>query len=163
DRIGRNPEVTYGESLEDDLVRRDFRVNAMAVRVGGDGGFDLVDPLGGVDDLLAGVIDTPARPEDSFDDDPLRMLRAARFVAQLGFSLHPRVLEAMTALAGQLQRITVERIRAELDKLLLGEHAVEGVEIMCRTGLAEYVLPEVPAMQLEIDEHHQHKDVYRHS
>ncbi len=163
DRVGRNPEVTYGESLEEDLVRRDFRINAIAVRVGGDGGVDFVDPLGGVDDLLAGVIDTPARPEDSFDDDPLRMLRGARFVAQLGFSLHPRVRAAMTAMAGQLERITVERIRAELDKLLLGEHAVEGVEVMCRTGLAEYVLPEVPAMQLEIDEHHQHKDVYRHS
>ncbi|WP_307810666.1 CCA tRNA nucleotidyltransferase [Tomitella cavernea] len=163
DRVSRNPAVTYGESLEDDLVRRDFTVNAMAVRVDGDGTLEFVDPLGGIDQLLAGVLDTPARPEDSFDDDPLRMLRAARFVAQLGFTPTPRVIEAMTAMAGQLERITVERIRAELDKLMLGEHAVEGVDLLCRTGLAEYVIPEVPAMQLEIDEHHQHKDVYRHS
>ncbi len=163
DRVSRNPAVTYGESLEDDLVRRDFTVNAMAVRVDSDGTLEFVDPLGGLDHLLAGVLDTPTRPEDSFDDDPLRMLRAARFVAQLGFTPTPRVVEAMTAMTGQLERITVERIRVELDKLMLGEHAVEGVDLLCRTGLAEYVIPEVPAMQLEIDEHHQHKDVYRHS
>ncbi|MDN5757017.1 MAG: CCA tRNA nucleotidyltransferase [Tomitella sp.] len=163
DRVSRNPQVTYGETLEDDLVRRDFTVNAMAVRIGADGRLGFVDPMNGMDDLLAGVMDTPGRPEDSFDDDPLRMLRAARFVSQLGFTLHPRVAEAMTAMRGQLRRITIERIRAELDKLLLGEHAIEGVDMMCRTGLAEYVVPEVPAMKLEIDEHHQHKDVYRHS
>ncbi|WP_233266980.1 CCA tRNA nucleotidyltransferase [Tomitella fengzijianii] len=163
DRVSRNPAVTYGESLEDDLVRRDFTVNAMAMRVDGDGTLGFVDPLGGLDDLMAGVLDTPASPEDSFDDDPLRMLRAARFLSQLGFTPKPRVVAAMTAMGGQLERITVERIRAELDKLILGEHAVEGVDLLCRTGLAGYVIPEVPAMQLEIDEHHQHKDVYRHS
>lgn len=163
DGVSRNPQVTYGENLDGDLVRRDFTVNAMAVRVDAAGAAEFLDPMGGMDDILAGAIDTPGRPEDSFADDPLRMLRAARFVAQLGFRPHPRVVQAMTVMADQLGRITVERIRAEFDKLLLGEHAVEGVELMCATGLAEHVVPEVPAMQLEIDEHHQHKDVYRHS
>ncbi len=163
DQVSRNPEVRYGDSLAEDLVRRDFRVNAMAVRVGSSGAQEFVDPLNGLDDLLGGVLDTPAAPERSFGDDPLRMLRAARFVAQLGFELEPRVDAAIAAMAGQIERITAERVRAELDKLILGEHPVDGVNVLCETGLAAYVLPEVPAMQLEIDEHHQHKDVYQHS
>ncbi len=163
DRVSRNPQVTYGKSLEDDLVRRDFTVNAMAVRIAADGSQEFVDPMNGMDDLLAGVLDTPGKPEDSFNDDPLRMLRAARFVAQLGFQVHPRVRGAILEMAGQLERITAERVRTELDKLIVGEHALDGVDTMCDTGLAEYVLPEVPQMKLEIDEHHQHKDVYRHS
>ncbi|NUS42794.1 MAG: CCA tRNA nucleotidyltransferase [Mycobacteriaceae bacterium] len=163
DRVSRNPVVNYGDTLEGDLVRRDFRVNAMAVRVGPSGAEEFVDPLGGLDDLLSGVLDTPAAPEDSFNDDPLRMLRAARFVSQLGFDVHPRVRAAATAMASEIDRITAERVRAELDKLILGEHPIEGIDLMCSTGLAQRVLPEVPAMQLEIDEHHQHKDVYRHS
>ena len=163
DRVSRNPEVTYGEDLESDLVRRDFRINAMAVRIGPDGDREFCDPMGGMDDLLAGVIDTPGTPADSFGDDPLRMLRAARFVSQLGFRLHPRVHDAMVAMAGELARITPERIRTELDKLVLGTDPLAGIDVMCETGLAEYVLPEVPAMKLEIDEHHQHKDVYWHS
>ncbi|MCX5044996.1 CCA tRNA nucleotidyltransferase [Aldersonia sp. NBC_00410] len=163
DRVSRNPEVRFGDTLEHDLVRRDFTVNAMAVRLGSGGTQEFVDPLGGMEALLAGVLDTPAAPEDSFNDDPLRMLRAARFVSQLGFELAPRVVEAIAAMAGELDRITAERIHTELDKLILGAHAVDGVEVLCRTGLAAQVLPEVPAMELEIDEHHQHKDVYRHS
>lgn len=163
DRVSRNPEVTFGDSLEGDLVRRDFTVNAMAVKIGADGSLEFVDPLGGMDALLAGMLDTPAAPEDSFHDDPLRMLRAARFVAQLGFELEPRVRAAIAAMAGELERITAERVRTELDKLIASAHPIDGINIMCETGLAQLVLPEVPAMKLEIDEHHQHKDVYWHS
>ncbi|WP_255450303.1 CCA tRNA nucleotidyltransferase [Skermania sp. ID1734] len=163
DRVSRNPQVSFGDSLEGDLIRRDFTVNAMAVKIGVDGAQEFVDPLDGMTALLAGVLDTPAAPEDSFTDDPLRMLRAARFVSQLGFTLAPRVKQAMTDMAPEIERITAERVRAELDKLILGEHAIEGIDVMCETGLAGYVIPEIPAMKLEIDEHHQHKDVYRHS
>ncbi len=163
DQVSRNPEVQYGTSLEEDLVRRDFTVNAMAVRLGADGSQEFVDPLGGMDALLEGLLDTPSTPEKSFGDDPLRMLRAARFVSQLGFSLMPRVHAAVTEMAGQIERITAERVQVELDKLILGDFPIEGIDVMCETGLAEYVLPEVPAMKLEIDEHHQHKDVYWHS
>ncbi|MEV6136217.1 CCA tRNA nucleotidyltransferase [Nocardia sp. NPDC051990] len=163
DRVSRNPEVTFGDSLEGDLVRRDFTVNAMAVKIGADGSLEFVDPLGGMDALLAGRLDTPAAPEDSFSDDPLRMLRAARFVAQLGFELQPRVRAAIVAMASEIERITAERVRTELDKLIASAHPIDGVNVMCETGLAQLVLPEVPAMKLEIDEHHQHKDVYWHS
>ncbi|MEV4130349.1 CCA tRNA nucleotidyltransferase [Nocardia sp. NPDC049707] len=163
DRVSRNPEVTFGDSLEGDLVRRDFTVNAMAVKIGADGSLEFVDPLGGMDALLAGMLDTPAAPEDSFSDDPLRMLRAARFVAQLGFELQPRVRAAIVAMASEIERITAERVRTELDKLIASAHPIDGVNVMCETGLAQLVLPEVPAMKLEIDEHHQHKDVYWHS
>ncbi|WP_072805186.1 CCA tRNA nucleotidyltransferase [Rhodococcoides yunnanense] len=163
DQVSRNPEVRYGTSLEEDLVRRDFTVNAMAVRLGADGSQEFVDPLSGMDALLEGLLDTPSTPEKSFNDDPLRMLRGARFVSQLGFSLMPRVHTAITEMAGQIERITAERVQVELDKLLLGEFPIEGIDVMTETGLAEYVLPEVPAMKLEIDEHHQHKDVYWHS
>ncbi|MFT4087549.1 MAG: CCA tRNA nucleotidyltransferase [Gordonia sp. (in: high G+C Gram-positive bacteria)] len=163
DRVSRNPQVTFGDTLEGDLIRRDFRVNAMAVRIGADGAQEFCDPLGGLDDLLAGVIDTPAAPEDSFNDDPLRMLRGVRFVSQLGFSLSPRTLAATTAMAGQIERISAERIRVELDKLICGEYPLEGIDLLVETGLADRIMPEIPGMKLTIDEHHQHKDVYQHS
>ncbi|RVW02042.1 CCA tRNA nucleotidyltransferase [Rhodococcus xishaensis] len=163
DGVTRHPEVQYGTTLDEDLVRRDFTVNAMAVRIDPDGTVEFVDPLGGIDALLAGVLDTPVAPEISFNDDPLRMLRACRFVSQLGFTLAPRVREAIVEMAGQIERITAERVRAELDKLILGEYPIDGVNVMCETGLADRVIPEIPAMKLEIDEHHQHKDVYWHS
>ncbi|WP_431971443.1 CCA tRNA nucleotidyltransferase [Nocardia sp. bgisy134] len=163
DRVSRNPEVTFGDTLQGDLVRRDFTVNAMAVKIAADGSLEFIDPLGGMDALLAGVLDTPAAPEDSFHDDPLRMLRAARFVSQLGFELAPRVRVAIEAMAGEIDRITAERVRTELDKLIGGAHPIDGINVMCESGLAQRVLPEVPAMKLEIDEHHQHKDVYWHS
>ncbi|KAA0025104.1 CCA tRNA nucleotidyltransferase [Antrihabitans cavernicola] len=163
DGVTRNPDVQYGTSIDEDLVRRDFTVNAMAVRIGVNGSQEFVDPLDGMSALLAGVLDTPAAPEISFNDDPLRMLRAARFVSQLGFTLAPRVHDAIVAMADQLDRITAERVRAELDKLILGAHPIDGIDVMCETGLAQRVLPELPAMKLEIDEHHQHKDVYQHS
>ena len=163
DRVSRNPKVTFGDTLEEDLIRRDFRVNAMAVRVHPDGTQEFCDPLGGMDDLLAGVIDTPAAPEDSFNDDPLRMLRGIRFVSQLGFALSDRTLAATTAMAGEIERITAERIQVELDKLICGEHPLEAIDLLVDTGLADRVLPEIPGMKLTIDEHHQHKDVYQHS
>jgi poly(A) polymerase len=163
DRVSRNPEVRFGERLDDDLVRRDFTVNAMAVSITPDGPGEFLDPLGGLAALRAKVLDTPLAPEVSFGDDPLRMLRAARFVSQLEFTVTPRVLEALLEMAPQLGRITAERVAAELDKLLLGADPVAGIDLMVQTGLGEVVLPEVGAMRMAIDEHHQHKDVYWHS
>jgi len=160
DRVTRNPVVAFGETIEDDLVRRDFTVNAMAVELGAR---RFVDPHGGLAALAGGVLDTPSTPEMSFADDPLRMLRAARFVAQLGFTPAPRVVAAMTEMAGELERITRERVQAELTKLVLGRWPRRGLELMVDTGLAERVLPEVPAMRMAADEHMQHKDVYVHS
>ncbi len=160
DGQSRNPEVRFGESIEEDLLRRDFTVNAMAI--------DLVtkrfvDPHHGRAALRKRVLDTPATPQESFGDDPLRMMRAVRFMSQLGFDPAPRVVDAIRDMADQLGRITAERIQAELSKLLTGQFPRRGLELMVDTGLAEHVLPEVPAMRLEIDEHHQHKDVYQHS
>jgi poly(A) polymerase len=163
DQVSRNPVVAFGDSLDGDLVRRDFTVNAMAVRITRDGPAEFHDPLGGLAALRARVLDTPSAPEVSFGDDPLRMLRAARFVSQLGFALAPRVRAAMTEMAGELSRITAERVAAELNKLLLGADPVGGIDLMVQTGLGEVVLPEVGEMRMAIDEHHQHKDVYQHS
>ncbi|EHI11351.1 CCA tRNA nucleotidyltransferase [Mycolicibacterium thermoresistibile] len=166
DQVSRHPEVRFGDRLDDDLVRRDFTVNAMAVRITPDspGGFgEFHDPLGGLAHLRARTLDTPAEPEVSFGDDPLRMLRAARFVSQLRFTVAPRVRAAIERMAPQLARISPERVQAELDKLILGDDPVAGIDLMVETGMGEVVLPEVGAMRMEIDEHHQHKDVYQHS
>ena len=163
DQVSRHPEVRFGDTLDGDLVRRDFTVNAMAVRLTAAGIGELHDPLNGLAALRERVLDTPMAPEVSFGDDPLRMLRAARFVSQLSFDVAPRVLTALTEMAPQLARITAERVAAELDKLLLGADPVAGIDLMVQTGLGEVVLPEVGAMRMAIDEHHQHKDVYWHS
>jgi poly(A) polymerase len=163
DRISRNPQVRFGDRLDDDLVRRDFTVNAMAVRVTPAGAGEFIDPLGGLAALRAGVLDTPAAPSESFGDDPLRMLRAARFVSQLGLTVAPRVRSAIEEMAPELARITAERLAAELDKLLLGDDPVAGIDLMVQSGMGEVVLPEVGNMRMAIDEHHQHKDVYQHS
>jgi poly(A) polymerase len=163
DQVSRNPEVRFGERLDDDLVRRDFTANAMAVRIDSNGPGEFYDPLGGLDAVRAKTLDTPAAPETSFGDDPLRMLRAARFVSQLGFTVAPRVVAALVEMAPQLERISAERVAAELDKLLLGADPVAGIDLMVQTGLGDVVLPEVGAMRMAIDEHHQHKDVYWHS
>jgi poly(A) polymerase len=166
DQVSRNPQVRFGDRLEDDLVRRDFTVNAMAVRIDPDrpGGIgEFLDPLDGLAALRARVLDTPSAPEISFGDDPLRMLRAARFVSQLEFSVAPRVRKAIEEMAPQLARITAERVAAELDKLLLGADPVAGIDLMVQTGMGDQVLPEIGAMRMAIDEHHQHKDVYQHS
>ena len=160
DRVSRNPEVAFGDSIEGDLVRRDFTVNAMAVDLATQ---RFIDPHDGMSALVAGRLDTPATPESSFADDPLRMLRAARFVSQLGLRPTDRVVSAMTDMAAEISRITAERIQAELSKLMLGDRPERGIELLVDTTLAEHILPEVPAMRLEIDEHHQHKDVYQHS
>jgi poly(A) polymerase len=156
----RKPSVEFGNSLDADLTRRDFTVNAMALRLPSQ---VLVDPSGGLDDLLAALIRTPASPEISFGDDPLRMLRAARFSSQLGFAVAPDVLEAMTGMAAQLSIISVERVADELSKLLRSDDPVPGLRLLVETGLAELVLPELPALKLEVDEHAHHKDVYEHS
>jgi poly(A) polymerase len=160
DRVSRNPAVSFGDSIEGDLVRRDFTANAMAVALPSR---EFVDPYGGLAALARGELDTPATPQESFADDPLRMLRAARFVSQLGFTPVPRVVAAIGSMASELTRITAERVQAELTKLVLGAHPRRGIELLVDSGLADHVLPEVPAMRLEIDEHHQHKDVYQHS
>jgi len=163
DQVTRNPEVRFGDRLDDDLVRRDFTVNAMAVRVTSAGPGEFVDPLNGLAALRAQVLDTPSAPEISFGDDPLRMLRAARFVSQLGFTVATRVRTAIEEMAPQLGRISAERVATELDKLLLGADPVAGIDLLVQTGMGEVVLPEVGGMQMAIDEHHQHKDVYQHS
>ena len=163
DGQSRNPEVSFGDSLDGDLIRRDFRANAIALELSPDGNHQLRDPLNGLEDLQAGVLDTPDSPEISFNDDPLRMLRACRFVSQLEFGVTKRVKGAMTAMSEQISRITVERVAVELNKLMLGAAPWVGLDLMVETGLADHVLPELPALKLTQDEHRQHKDVYWHS
>ena len=156
----RKPEVTFGTSLDDDLIRRDFTINAMAVRLPE---LTFVDPFGGVDDLSKRVIRTPREPELSFSDDPLRMMRAARFASQLGFTPVVDVLLAATEMSDRIKIVSAERVRDEFSKLIMGAQPALGLEILEGTKLAEHVIPELPALQLEIDEHHKHKDVYEHS
>ncbi|GAB3528612.1 CCA tRNA nucleotidyltransferase [Arthrobacter monumenti] len=160
DADSRKPEVVFGASLEDDLLRRDFTINAMALRLPS---MELVDPYGGVKDLHAGVLRTPGPPSTSFSDDPLRMMRAARFAAQLKVQVAPEVSQAMTGMAERIKIISAERVRDELIKLICGADPRAGVDLLVETGLAGFVLPEVPALKLEVDEHHRHKDVYQHS
>lgn len=160
DGASRKPVVAFGTDLEGDLVRRDFTVNAMALRLPDQ---VLVDPSGGLDDLLARRLRTPAAPEVSFGDDPLRMMRAARFAAQLGFELDPVALDAAQAMADRIAIVSAERVADELRKLLLADDPVAGIRLLVDSGIADQVLPEVPALRLEIDEHAHHKDVYEHS
>ncbi|MEU7020639.1 CCA tRNA nucleotidyltransferase [Streptomyces sp. NPDC046203] len=160
DRTSRKPEVSYGDSIEEDLVRRDFTVNAMAVALPEK---EFIDPHGGLEDLAERVLRTPGTPEESFSDDPLRMMRAARFAAQLDFAVAPEVVTAMTEMAGRLEIVSAERIREEFNKLLLSAHPRKGLGLLVGAGLAAHVLPELPALRLESDEHHRHKDVYEHS
>ncbi|MFB9377223.1 CCA tRNA nucleotidyltransferase [Kineococcus gynurae] len=160
DAASRKPEVSYGEDLTGDLSRRDFTVNAMALRLPS---LDFADPHDGLTDLAAGLLRTPGTPERSFSDDPLRMMRAARFASQLRLRPAPEVLAAMTAMAERITIVSAERVRTELTKLLLGLDPIAGLRLLVETGLAAHVLPELPALQLEIDEHHRHKDVYEHS
>src|SRR5690606_4585531 len=160
DPASRKPLVEFGDTLDGDLSRRDFTVNAMAVRVPD---LTFVDPFDGLRDLASGVLRTPIAPERSFDDDPLRLMRAARFAAQLSFHVERGTLAALVAMAGRIEIVSAERVQAELTKLLLSGNPRAGLEVLVDTGLAEHVLPELPALQLEIDEHHRHKDVYQHS
>ncbi|MET9156254.1 CCA tRNA nucleotidyltransferase [Streptomyces parvulus] len=160
DRTSRKPEVSYGDSIEQDLVRRDFTVNAMAVALPEK---QFIDPHGGLDDLAARVLRTPGTPEESFSDDPLRMMRAARFAAQLDFEVAPEVVAAMKDMAGRIDIVSAERVRDELNKLILSAHPRKGLTLLVESGLADRVLPELPALRLERDEHHRHKDVYDHT
>lgn len=160
DRTSRKPEVSYGDSIEEDLVRRDFTVNAMAVDLPG---VAFVDPYGGLEDLADRVLRTPGTPEASFGDDPLRMMRAARFAAQLDFDVAPEVVAAMTAMADRIDIVSAERVRDEFNKLVLSAHPRKGLLLLVETGIAARVVPELPMLRLELDEHHRHKDVYEHT
>ncbi|MFT9232035.1 MAG: CCA tRNA nucleotidyltransferase [Bifidobacterium sp.] len=160
DPDSRKPEVAYGHDLLGDLSRRDFTINAMALRVPS---LEFVDPFSGASDLVKQVLRTPIDPERSFDDDPLRMMRAVRFVAQLGFSITPDTAVAISDMAQRLSIVSAERVRDELVKMLLSERPREGIEAFVESGLADVVFPEIPALQLEMDEHHRHKDVFEHT
>lgn len=160
DPDSRKPTVAFGTKLEDDLFRRDFTINSMALRLPS---LELVDPFGGARDLEAGIIVTPGKPEDSFSDDPLRMMRAARFAARLDIDVAPEVFTAMKNMASRIEIISAERVRDELEKLICAPAPVRGIELLVDSGLADYVLPEIPALKLEVDEHHHHKDVFQHS
>ncbi|MDR1355661.1 MAG: CCA tRNA nucleotidyltransferase [Propionibacteriaceae bacterium] len=160
----RKPSVKYGDNIADDLVRRDFTSNAMAIDVSHPSGTpQLIDPYDGLEDLADHLIRTPAAPELSFSDDPLRIMRAARFASQLKFKVTPDVQAAMKAMAERITIISAERVQAELTKLLLTDSPARGLDLLVSTGVAEYVLPELPALQLERDEHAMHKDIYAHS
>jgi poly(A) polymerase len=160
DSSSRKPAVTYGDSLEGDLRRRDFTVNAMAIALPAR---TFVDPYGGLVDLERRVLRTPSTPQESFSDDPLRMLRAARFAVQLDFTVASDVVAAMTDMADRIGIVSAERVQAELVKLICAPAPRLGLGLLVDTGLAIHVLPELPLLQLEIDEHHRHKDVYEHS
>lgn len=160
DPKSRKPLVAFGDNLDGDLSRRDFTINAMAIRLPD---LTFVDPFDGLLDLAGGLLRTPIAPEKSFDDDPLRMLRACRFAAQLGFDVEPATLAAISRMAERISIVSAERIQAELTKLILGQYPHLGLSLLVDSGLADYVLPELPALRLEIDEHHRHKDVYQHS
>ncbi|MCW4467106.1 CCA tRNA nucleotidyltransferase [Glutamicibacter sp. MNS18] len=160
DKDSRKPIVAFGDNLKDDLFRRDFTMNAMALRLPS---LELVDPFDGVSSLNDRLIRTPGSPEVSFSDDPLRMMRAARFTSQLPMEVSPEVRQAMTDMAQRLKIISAERVRDELVKLINGKDPRTGIDLLVQTGLADLVLPEIPALRLEIDEHHRHKDVYQHS
>jgi poly(A) polymerase len=160
ERTSRRPDVRYGTSLEEDLGRRDFTVNAMAARLPG---YEFTDPFGGFEALRERVLRTPGPPERSFGDDPLRILRAARFAAKLGFTVADDVRAAMTDQAKRLEIVSVERITSELTKLMLTPDPALGIDVLVQTGVADEVLPEVSRLRMEADEHHRHKDVYQHS
>jgi poly(A) polymerase len=156
----RRPEVHYGQSLTEDLSRRDFTINAMAARLPG---YEVADPFGGFDALREKVVRTPGPPETSFGDDPLRILRAARFAAKLGFTVAADVRAAMTEQATRLEIVSAERITSELTKLMLTPDPAAGIDVLVQTSVADQILPEVSRLRMEADEHHRHKDVYQHS
>lgn len=166
DGVTRKPTVEFGDTIDGDLVRRDFRVNAMALQVASpESGREikLVDPTGGVEDLVAGILRTPTDPTVSFGDDPLRMLRAARFSAQLGFDIDPATHDAVAQLRETLKIVSPERVQGELVRLMQTDDPVRGIRVLVETGLVDEFLPEISALRLEVDEHHHHKDVYEHS
>jgi len=162
DPTSRKPDVEFGKSIEADLARRDFTINAMALELTTDEP-TFIDLFNGVADLQKKIIKTPGKPEDSFSDDPLRMMRAARFMSQLNFEVDQSVLVAIKNMAARLEIISAERIRDEFIKIMMSQSPRLGITLLVETGLADHFLPEVPKLKLEIDEHHHHKDVYEHS
>jgi poly(A) polymerase len=162
DPTSRKPDVNFGDEIEGDLFRRDFTINAMAIELTTEQP-TFIDLHDGVDDLAAKILRTPGKAEDSFNDDPLRMLRAARFISQLGFTVSSDIANAMSAMSDRISIVSAERIRDELIKLVMGSYPRLGLTLLVETGLAEKVLPELPKLRLEIDEHHHHKDVYEHT
>lgn len=158
----RKPEVEFGDSIEADLSRRDFTINAMALELT-EGAPIFIDPHNGLSDLGKKIIRTPTTPENSFSDDPLRMMRSARFASQLNFTIADEVLLAMKNMCGRISIISAERVRDELTKIIMSPNPRIGITTLVETGIAELVLPEIPKLQLEIDEHHHHKDVYEHT
>ena len=162
DPDSRKPEVEYGDSIDGDLSRRDFTVNSMALELTGEKP-EFIDPFNGLQDLAAKILRTPVRPGDSFNDDPLRMMRAARFASQLNFEIAPEVLSSMKDLAHRISIISAERVRDEFTKIMMSANPRIGITLLVDSGLADIVLPEIPKLRLEVDEHHHHKDVYEHS
>ena len=156
----RKPHVTYADDVTVDLSRRDFTVNAMALRLPD---VELIDPYGGVADLAAQRLRTPLGPEVSFSDDPLRMLRAARFMAAYGLQPDPELVAAVTRMRDRLDIVSVERIRDELSKLLVTDDPSDGLWFLVDTELSDGFLPELGAMRLEQDPIHRHKDVLAHT
>jgi len=162
DADSRKPVVEYGKDINGDLSRRDFTVNSMALELTTDTP-TFIDPFNGLKDLSQKTLRTPGRPQDSFNDDPLRMMRAARFASQLEFEIDLEVVEAMKELAPRISIISAERVRDEFTKILMSDNPRKGITILVDTGLANLTLPEIPKLRLEVDEHHHHKDVYEHS
>ena len=162
DADSRKPEVEYGKDILGDLARRDFTVNSMALELTGDAP-EFIDPFNGLADLAKKVLRTPGKPNDSFNDDPLRMMRAARFASQLDFEIDSDVVASMNELSARIAIVSAERVRDELTKILMSPDPRAGITILVDTGLAEIFIPEIPKLRLEVDEHHHHKDVYEHS
>ena len=158
----RKPNVEFGKTIEADLSRRDFTINAMALELTTEEP-TFIDLYNGVDDLQSKLIKTPGKPEDSFSDDPLRMMRAARFMSQLNFTIDPAVITAIKSMSARLEIISAERIRDEFIKIIMSDNPRLGITLLVETGLADIFLPEIPKLKLEIDEHHHHKDVYEHT
>ena len=162
DSDSRKPEVEYGKEILGDLARRDFTVNSMALELTGQEP-EFIDPFNGLADLAKKVLRTPGKPSDSFNDDPLRMMRAARFASQLDFEIDTDVVSSIRDLSARIAIVSAERVRDELTKILMSPNPRKGITILVDTGLAEIFIPEIPKLRLEVDEHHHHKDVYEHS
>jgi poly(A) polymerase len=162
DPDSRKPEVEYGKDILGDLARRDFTVNSMALELTGQAP-EFIDPFDGLADLAKKVLRTPGKPSDSFNDDPLRMMRAARFASQLDFEIDAEVIASIKDLSSRIAIVSAERVRDELTKILMSPNPRTGITILVDTGLAEIFIPEIPKLRLEVDEHHHHKDVYEHS
>ena len=162
EKDSRKPAVEFGENIEGDLSRRDFTINAMALELTTDEP-TFIDLFNGVNDLQNKIIKTPGKPEHSFTDDPLRMMRAARFMSQLNFTIDESVITAIKEMAHRLSIISSERVRDEFIKIIMSDNPRLGITLLVECGLADIFLPEIPKLKLEIDEHHHHKDVYEHS